>query len=76
MIYNNEGHRVRDAVANSDWQDLGAVSASTIELGYRYFDAWYAEEIRRAKEEAWDEGLGYGTSECVHPSHNPYRKND
>lgn len=26
------------------------------ETGFAEFDRWYAEEIRKAKEEAWDKG--------------------
>lgn len=42
--------RMRDAIANSDWMDVGRVDPETIALGYEYFDRWLNEE--RAK--AWD----------------------
>ena len=43
------------------------------------FDSWYAEEIRKAKEEAWDEGFTLATRNTRHDPHpmaelNPYRK--
>lgn len=45
------------------------------------FDNWYAEEIRNAKEEAWDEAINFGmdiASELIYKykphKDNPYRK--
>lgn len=45
------------------------------------FNDWYAEEIRKAKEEAWDEAINFGmdiASELVYKykplEDNPYRK--
>lgn len=46
--------------------------------GYNEFARWYAEEIRKAKEEAWDEGHFWGRQYRAQalngdiPTPNPY----
>ena len=40
-----EGHRIRDAVANSDWQNIGEVTPETIAEGYAFFDSWLEETL-------------------------------
>lgn len=67
---------MRDAIANSDWMDVGRVDPETIALGYEYFDRWLNEE--RAK--AWDRGnesksILLPTNPPQEPK-NPYRKAD
>lgn len=70
--------RMRDAIANSDWMDVGRVDPETIALGYEYFDRWLNEE--RAK--AYDEGktamaiYSQGARMKVPYPENPYRKAD
>jgi len=45
---------------------------------YPAFDRWFAEELRKAKEEAWKEGMNYAMppDAVLLYSDNPYRKTD
>ena len=42
------------------------------------FDRWFAEELRKAKEEAWKEGMNYAMppDAVLLYSDNPYRKGE
>ena len=42
------------------------------------FDRWFAEELRKAKEEAWREGMNYAMppDAVLLYSDNPYRKGE
>jgi len=56
--------------------------AGTVDGLKAEFDRWYAEEIRKAKEQAWDEGFTKGfysaqvllldSDACESPINNPY----
>lgn len=41
-----------------------------------YFDRWYAEEIRKAKHDAWEEGAKTGYRDAYEhtDTHNPYKE--
>ena len=54
---------------------------------YAHVDAWFAEEIRKAKNDAWHEGFSAGWDECDDPdafvndkwdakTPNPYRQGE
>lgn len=73
--------RMRDAIANSDWMDVGRVDPETIAAGYRYFDDWLAEHDREVSAKSFEEGF----LDCaqwweihhysrVMDERNPYRK--
>lgn len=68
--------RMRDAIANSDWMDVGRVDPETIALGYEYFDRWLNAQLA----DAWDSGVESEADEHGHrhlpESANPYRKAD
>lgn len=52
--YTPKMHRIRDAVANSDWMDVSRVDPETIAAGYRYFDevmAAHDAEVRAEERE-------------------------
>lgn len=61
--YSPEMHRIRDAVANSDWSDTGFVDVFTIAEGYSYFDCALAahDAEKRAEweaEQGWEYAIG------------------
>lgn len=71
--------RMRDAIANSDWMDVGRVDPETIALGYEYFDLWLNAQLA----DAWDEGHWAGGENVARRMwedgddlQNPYRKAD
>ena len=67
--YSPEMHRIRDAVANSDWSDTGFVDVFTIAEGYSYFDcALAAHDAEKRAEWGAEQGeteWEYGVSREV-----------
>lgn len=68
--------RMRDAIANSDWMDVGRVDPETIAAGYAYFDGWLNEERAKAWDEAFEETRIAVAADLPSWPENPYRKAD
>ena len=60
------------------WVEMRADGNEDIEPAQAEFDRWFAEELRKAKEEAWKEGMNYAMppDAVLLYSDNPYRKTD